>query len=174
MSTPLSSATSYCSPAQCLTFHDARQIGDLCSDTGTRLSPTDLLTDGNLAAALSAASGEVEAACLVGGKYTPTDLQALTGVSAVFLQRLVSDIAMWFLLTRRDSAAKITELYRSTQEKLHRLRLGEMIFGLLDQANAGLPKDQFVSQADIDQLNLNTTIARRFFGVRGKERRLAP
>lgn len=145
----------------------------MVGDVNQRVAPTALLTDVNVAAALNRASGEVEAACLVAGKYTPTDLNALTGMSQSLLQGLVADLAFWFLMVRRYPGSQPTEAYKGAMEKLERLRLSERIFGLTEVADAGLPVTTFTTQTDIDTLNLNTTISRRFFGVRGKERRLS-
>lgn len=169
--TPLSSLTAYATPAQFLTYYDVRQLGDLVADAGARVTAVTLLTDANLQAALNAASGEIEAACLVGDRYTPSDLNILTGMSLASLQKLCCDLAFWNLLVRRYPTAQPTESYKAAMEKLERARLGERIWGLQENADAGLPKDQFVTQQTIDQLGLSTTIARRMFGCRGKERR---
>jgi len=174
MSTPLSSATSYATPTQLLQHYDARQIGDLVGDVGTRVSSASLLTDVNVQAALDRASGEIEAACLVAGKYTPDDLNILTGMALALRVGLCVDLAYWFLQIRRFPKSEITEGYRAAMEKLDRLRLGERIFGLQEVANAGLPNTTFVNQGDIDALDLTTTITKRYFGRRAKEERLGP
>ncbi|OAI39608.1 hypothetical protein AYO40_01200 [Planctomycetaceae bacterium SCGC AG-212-D15] len=168
MSTPISSATSYASIAQLQQFKDTRLLGDLLLDTGNRESSAAQATDAILQLALNWASGEIESACLVGNKYQPADLNALTGMSQANLVGLCCDLAFWKLLGRRYPTMAITEEYRSAMEKLDRLRLGERIFGLQAQMNAGDPADQFMTLSNIDNVNLNTTIACRFYGTRGK------
>lgn len=153
---------------------DARIVGDCLADLGARVTAAECLTHANVQAALDYASGEIEAACLVAGKYTPTDLAALTGMSAAFLQGLCCDLAVWHLLVRRYPTVQPTEAYKLAQEMLSRLRLGERIFGLQEQADAGLPNTTYTTQANIDTQRLNTTLSSRYFGVRGKERRLGP
>lgn len=171
-STPVSSATSYATPGQFLVAYDVRQIGDLIGDADARVDATAILTDPNVAAALNAASGEIESACLVGEKYNPTNLNALTGMSAARLQKLCADLAFWNLLVRRYPTAQATETYKAAQETLQKLRYGELVFGLQENMDAGKPNSTFVSQNTICQLGLNTTIARRMFGVRGNVRRI--
>lgn len=170
--TPLSSSSSYATPTQLLNAYDARQVGDLVGDVNTRVSANDLLTDNNLQAALDWASGQVEAACLRGARYTPDDLNALTGMSQAMLVGLVCDLAFWRLTVRRNPSAQPTEAYRAAMELLDRLGLGERIFGLEETAAAGLPESTFVTQQDIDLLRSTTTLSRRYFGRRAKEERL--
>ena len=172
MSTPLSSVSSYATPAMLLLFKDARLIGDFVLDTGVREGSAALLTDPSVLNALSWASGQIESACVTGEKYTPTDLNSLTGVSQTYLQGLCCDLAFWKLLIRRYPTTGITEEYRSAMEALEKLRLGERIFGLQAQAAAGLPSDAFETQSQIDTAGLNTSIACRFYGRRGNVRRL--
>lgn len=172
MSTPISSSTSYCTPAIFLEYYDARQVGDLVGDAGTRVSSASLLTDTNVQNALNWASGEIEAACLVADKYSVADLQALTGMSLARLQGLCADLAIWKLMQRRLPQVQITEGYRAAQETLERLRLGERIFGLQEQADAGTPNTVIDTQSVIDTLNLSTTLSSRFWGNRAKEKKL--
>jgi hypothetical protein len=174
MPTPISSATAYCSPAQLMTFYDARQIGDLLQDKDRRVPEPLLTSDPNVLNALNWASGELESACIVGNKYKIADLQALTGMSAANLQGLVADLAFWKLRCRRYPDASMTDAAKWAFEKLERLRKGEAIFGLQDQASAGDPDTLFMQQADYDTLGLTTDQASRFFGLRAKISRLQP
>jgi len=166
---PNSSATAYATPAQLRLYKDLRLVGDLVLDNGTREGTTGAQdVDAVILQALNWASGEIESACLVANKYQPADLNALTGMSQASLVGLCCDLAFWKLLGRRYPTMAITEEYRSAMEKLDRLRLGERIFGIQANMDAGLPSDKFVQQADIDRANLNTTIACRYYGRRGK------
>ena len=168
MSTPNGATTSYATPTQFLMFKDYRLIGDLVLDTGVRATSSALLTDDNVQNALNWASGEIESACLTGDKYTVADLQALTGMSQALLQGLVCDLAFWKLLTRRYPTMAVTEEYRAAMEKLEKLRFGERIFALQAQGDAGLPNDSEYTPPST--AGLTTTIACRYFGVRGRTR----
>lgn len=172
MPTPLSNSTSYCTPGEFLKRYDANQVGDLVSDGKVRVPATALLTDPNVQAALDTASGDVEAACLVAGKYTPTDLAALTGVSQKLLYGIISDLAYWRLVVRRYPGATITDAAKGGMVMLERLRFGERIFGLQEQADAGLPASTFPTITQLYTPGFASMVARRYFGIRGKERRL--
>lgn len=172
MATAVSSATSYCSPTVFQTFYDVRQIGDLVKDDNTRPTATALLTDANVQKALDVASGEIESACLVAQKYTPSDLNTLTAMSLASLQKLCADLAFWHLTLRRFPDTQPNEAYKAAQEKLERLRLGERIFGLQENMDAGNPDTTFTKQKDIDNIALSTNLAKRLFGRRAKEERL--
>lgn len=172
MSTPVSSSTSYASASDLLARYDARVLGDLVADAGARVSSVGLATDANLSVALKRASGEVEAACLVAGKYTPTDLSGLTGMAKELLIGLVCDVAAWFLMVRRYPDMKPTEAVKMALERLGQLREGVRIFGLQEAMDSGNAETTFRTQQQIDTVRLATTQARRFFGVRGKEARL--
>lgn len=169
MATNLTSSAPYCDGTTFIKIVDANAIADLVLDDGTReASPA---THANVTQALLRASGEVEMACQVGKKYSPTDLSGLEGAAQAALQGLVADLAFWHLLKRRYPMVEPTEAYKSAMETLERLRLGERIFGTEENSDAGLPNTTFRTQQEIDDLNLNTTMGRRFWGKRGKERR---
>ena len=175
--TPISSATSYATPADLISFKDIRALADLLEDQGQRVggtqpNPTTVEADPNLQVALNWASGEIESAMMVGQKYQPVDLNSLTGMSLYLLKGLTCDLAFWKLLTRRYPTTGITEEYRAAMERLERLRLGERIFGFQESMQAGLPANQFFTQQTINTLFLSTTQAIRFYGNRNKEARL--
>lgn len=141
--TVTTSSSSYCSAAVFLKLYDARVIGDLVKDDGTRdASPS---ANANLAFALLAASGAVEAACLPAGRYTPTDLAALTGAGQALLQQAVAALAMQMLRSRRARPDdKPLPEYEQTQKLLEALRKGELCFGFTEVQTAG----QLSAQAD--------------------------
>src|SRR4051812_44738426 len=96
--TPITSATRYCSGSEFCGptgFYDSRVIGDLVSINGTR-DPSPH-TNAKVLANLDSASGEVESACLVAGRYTPDDLNALTGMGAALLKRIVASLAYQYM-----------------------------------------------------------------------------
>jgi hypothetical protein len=174
MPTPVSSSTPYCTPTILLQYYDARQIGDLLLDTtpGQRASSQAISAgDPRVENALAWASGEIEAACLVAGKYAVADLQALTGMSLANLQGLCATLAFWKLVCRRYPKAEMPDDVKWAFEKLERLRSGERIFGLQDQIDAGTEVIEQETLPDIFERNLTTTQASRFFGQRADVRR---
>src|SRR5438552_4065476 len=96
-----SSAVSYLAAAEFLKRCDYNTVGMLCSDNGQPLDPNALLTNTNLQAALQGASGELEAACLPAKRYQPTDLAALTGVSATYRDDVLTGLVIPRLYSRR-------------------------------------------------------------------------
>ena len=121
---------SFSSPSEFLQRYDARIFGDVVRDDGNQATPEELLDDPNLQAALDDASGDITASCLVGERYSPADLAALTGNSLFLLKRICCDVAVAFLLRRRpsgdpDSDGKRMEI---AETHLERLRKGEQVF----------------------------------------------
>lgn len=176
--TPAGTLIPYCSPPEFLTFIDWRLVGDLCSDTDSRVplatlqgtGPDYTNADPNLWAALMAASGELEAACLIGNRYTAVDLAALTGASAQYLKKLVSYLAYGILRHRRgifddDSQPQVKE----ARETIDRLEGGGAIFAFDETARAGKPKAEFYEQWEFDRLNLVSRMGRRVFGTRANQ-----
>lgn len=167
MPTPVSSLTSYCSAAQFAQYIDVRMIRDLVRDDGTRANQADAFSETLLPELLLACSGEVESACLVGQRYTPEDLQALTGASQALLRKTVAWLAVGALYERRGYADReLPAGIEKAEQRLERLRLGERIFGIQEVMDAGNPRTTFFDQRDLDLFNGVTTQARRFFGVR--------
>src|SRR5512135_2358344 len=96
-------SVSYASPADFLIFADAQVLGDLADDLGNRVTPSGLLTDPKLAAALQAASGRVEKSLLHAGKYSLADLQAIPDGTNVSwrLKEIVCGLAVQTMVGRR-------------------------------------------------------------------------
>lgn len=170
MSTPNSNASSYLDATTYLTRVDWRTVGDLCSDTGSRLPQQQLLgppVNANLQAALDDASGEVEAACTVGARYDPTDLAGLTGVSQKYLFRLIATLATAYLVQRRPELNKpLPPAYEAAQKALEYLAAGGRIFGLREVQQAGNPLTYKETVGDVWARDLIVTQGRRFFGRR--------
>src|SRR5262249_5564409 len=139
---------------------------DLLVDDDTRLaSQGAVAANVTLARLLLAASGEIEAALLANGKYTPTDLQTLTGASQCYLQKLTADLAHWRLKQRRwpDADPNTVQGAKAALDALERLRRGENIFGLQEVADAGLAETIDLWNPPPCKLS---TEASRFFGER--------
>lgn len=120
---------------------DSRDLGDLASDGNAQVSEASLKTDRKIAAALADASGEIDAALLVGGRYTPMELANVTGFSKSHLVRITCDIAAARLMGRRmgRDIEKLKMMVEQAEGHLERLRNGENVFNLTDQKSAGSP-----------------------------------
>lgn len=160
----------YCSVDQLVGFVDERAVRQLLSDTDAPYAG-DLTESTVLASILRRSSGEVESAACAGQRYliddTRNDLADLTGNSAEFLAGLVADLAFFRLWSRRpNNDLKLPASCEQAQEFLERLRLGERVFGNLeDQEAAAISADQ-ESASDVLARGGPTVIAERFFGVR--------
>lgn len=146
----------YATPADLLLRKSELTIGELVSESGTAVSPSGLLTDDKVEAALDSASGAIDAALLQAGRYTPGDLSALTGNSLAHLKHITCEIAMAYLFAIKptynsgeyDAAMKLHDLY------LERLRKGENVFNVQTAIDAGTPTYDNPSVASVVQLNL--------------------
>lgn len=173
--TPLSTSTPYCDAASLVVYHDWQQVADMVRDgDGPRPTRASLLDAASapgslLQSLLLAASGEIESACLVGDRYEPLDLQAMTGAGLEYLKRLTADLAFWRLSQRRQPNTgdpKSVPGAEQALEELRRLRDGEAVFGLRESAEAGLPE---VVTPDVLKGPQTVVIANRLFGVRGRD-----
>jgi hypothetical protein len=176
MSTPLSSATSYCTPAQALMYHDARQWGDWLKDDDTRESATNILSDATMQEALNNASGIVESACTVAQRYSPSDLNLIlsaNGMSAALIRGLVAEIAFFIVMRRRRADAEAPPSVVDALALLERIRLGEAVFGILEVMQAGNPTLQALQANDYQTLNLANDQAAPYFGRRAKWQRIS-
>lgn len=166
-----SSSTSYATATHFVTRYDVRTIGQLVNDDGTAADATAVLSNTVVVACLKDASGMIEAACLRGKRYQPTDLVAMTGVNANLLQRLVCALAMWMLMDRRSlrTLGEPTPMPDWITGHLNALADGTEIFGFTQVQDAGLMET--VTRQDTDAQNPNriTERARRFFGDRGEQ-----
>src|SRR5688572_11874066 len=173
MAEPVSGASAYCTIGEFLDRYDRRIIADWLSDTGVKLTTDALNSSTRLTEILQDASGLVESACLVGEKYRPEDLAALTGNSKRFLMRLVADLAIGMIRGRRgyNEEEGVMPQHKAALEMLENIRNGERIFGLAEVMTAGNPTSEFITEQDLEQTNLSTFQARRFFGVRNNRTR---
>jgi len=150
---------SYASPADLVARYDARTIGDLAGDAGTRVSSANILTDTNVQTALDDASGEIEAALLKGKRYTAAILAGLTGNSLALLKRICCQIAIARLWERRpwigtDDQVSAEQALQDARAALAKLKSGEEVFDLLPQENAGLGQISTPSRVNVRARNL--------------------
>jgi phage gp36-like protein len=156
---------SHATPANFLARYDARVVGDLVDDTGNQREASELQTNPVLQAMLDDASGTINAALLVGGRYTVADLQGLTGDAKNFLIRICCDIAKAYLLRRRptrDAEADKAEM-ELAERHLEQLRSGDAVFGLIADVDAGKPLVTGPSTVDFSNMNLIRDRTRNYY-----------
>lgn len=175
-----SSETAYATGADLVLYHDVRRIGDLISDTDTRVVAASVPDHPLVAIMLKRASGEVEMACQVGGKYSPEALAALDGVAAEALKGLVCDLAAWHLEKRRSRSVKLDDVPGAAEAYgvLRALEEGALVFPTdeaVDATGMEVVENQAQTEAGRSMADgrYGDTVggARRFFGRRLGERR---
>jgi phage gp36-like protein len=153
----------YATPAQFLVRYDARRLGQLVRDDGTKATPAELLSDDNLAAVLDDASGMIDAAVLRGGRYESSDLTDLTGQSEAYLVRLCCDLAYGLLVERRGFSQGEAQVsaggYTRALQTLDQLAEGQRVFNVDKAIQAGKPR-----RAVIDKKLQLISSTRRLFG----------
>lgn len=160
---------SYASGADLLARFDARTLGDLVSDSGTRVASGSLAADTNIVAALADASGEVEAALLMGERYSVANLEGLTGNSLALLKRITCDCAMALLYGRRPEEAWADRRAAAEQVKathLERLAKGDRVFNVEGIPEAGNPTIGGPTTVEITRLNFIRDQTQHFYPAR--------
>ncbi len=146
---------------------DARTVGDLVSDSGTRVASADLGSDGNLAACLLDATGELESACLVGGRYLPSELASITGAGLAYMRRILTWLTIVKLYERRpDMEMKLPAIAEKAELALEQLTLGQRIFSFTEVMEAGVVTTRTETPQDVEARNGSVVIAQRYFGTR--------
>lgn len=140
--TILTSLSSYCSPAAFLEYVDYRIVADWLVDDedADRLTESQVLAHSRLAKALMVGSGDVEAACLARSQYTPATLLAMVGAAKHTLEKVVAGMACYMLMARRypdSSTGKVPLIVQESQRILDQLRVGELVFGTVQNTQAG-------------------------------------
>ncbi len=169
MAKTLASGTALLCPAtEFLARMDYQSVAELASDSGTPENPA---TAPRVLAALRDASGDVEAAALLGGRYTADDLGVILGTDCNArgkLYRIVSDIAWVYLWEGRSNKDLPTPpSYQRSLLWLKELAQGTAIFGLQETMDAGLMTHDVETAVDVENRNGATLIACRLFGIRG-------
>ncbi len=176
----LTSASSYLTPDEFLKRCDIRYIADLIGDLGVRTGgtqpdPAIVRVNDNLIACLDDASGEVEAHALLGGRYTPLDLQSLSGMALARLQRILTTLTIVFLIQRRpDLNRPMPFMWKQVQETLLALAQGEQIFGLQNVADAGRLDHHTETAPDVESRDLASLQAQRMLGRRSNRNQPPP
>lgn len=159
---------SYADASDMVARFDSRTLRELVSDSGARVTATELLSNANLQTAMDDASGEIDAHVLQGQRYTTADLAELTGNSLAYLKRLNCMVAMAMLWERRpyndaDDGTAAEQAALQARKALDRLKRGEEIFDVEKVKTAGLPSTTVPSRVTLDNLNLTVDAARGHF-----------
>lgn len=191
---PTGLSGAYCSGSEFIALFDLRTVADLLGDNGKRYGVTPPSTDPDptlvvahptLLSILMEASGMVEMACTKGERYMPIDLfniwntinltPSIDTNTRHTLIGIVAGIGMWLLYNRRPNPnIQLSSRADFAIKMLDRIALGELVFGTLESQDAGLPKAEYLTEADQEVMNLATFRAERLFGRRNSRDRLAP
>lgn len=145
----------YAEPSDLVNRLELPTIQRLISDDGHDVPEEDLATDAKLLAALEDASGDVEAAMLVGQRYSVADLEALTGNSLATLKRITCTIALAYLLERRPTVhlEQSQRYLERAQQYLEQLRAGSRIFNVDDNVSKQAPTIDGPTSVDYTRMN---------------------
>lgn len=167
--TTASSTTPYCSAEKFFQFFAPQLAADVLRATpdAPRPSYMAMLDSTNPAGAkllvfLSRGAGEIEAVCAIARRYSPADLQALSGMSATLLQGLNAARTMWALYQRLKPGSARPEDCPGAKESeamLRDLRDGQKIFTFEETMDAGLPS---VQPADANRLLTPNVVSRAY------------
>lgn len=159
---------SYADGDELLKRKDWRTIGDLVSDSGTQVAEASLASDANVLQALEDASGDIDAALLVGGRYSTEDLEALTGNALAHLQRITCELAMYDLMCRRpDIDVERLEYYQKMRATfLEPLRTGQNVFNIVENIAAGKASVDGPTTLGFQDLNLVRDRTRHYYPPR--------
>lgn len=144
----------YADASDLISRFDARTLGDLVEDDGKRITPGELLSHERVAAALSAATGQLHSHVLRGNRYDETDLANLTGDDLAYVKDIVCMLAfMW--LHRRRHWVKISDAMKTEMDMvraaLEALGRGEQVFNVASVRDAGKPKVIAVSRVEVER-----------------------
>lgn len=150
-----------------LARYDAGLISDLASDGGD--AEANLTASPRLSAALAGASGSVNSAALVGGRYTVEDLQGLAGDDREYLRDITCRLALL-----RLAGARITtigeEVYKTLREEtraeLDALKRGDRIFGTPGTSASQTPDTGGLTAIGYERLNLLPDRSRPYYPSR--------
>lgn len=173
--TPISGTDPYCDGAAFLIRYDWRTVADCLSDDNEPLAEAAVPTNTKLLSILRECSGKLEAAAMMGGKYTPEDLGLLTGNMAQWLASIVADMAAPRVLGRRfvefpDYAERLKE----AEGVLVALSKGELLFGLQENIDAGLLDSEVETPQQVEDRQMITYQSRAFFGRRANRSTVPP
>jgi hypothetical protein len=178
--TPLTASTPYLTATRLLDYIDEEIVKDLLR-TGdaprpTRLAVLDSTTveGARLLRILLAVSGRIEGECLVGNRYRPVDLAALTGAGLARLEDIHARLVHLALAGgKQPNAASVRNVpgAEDALKALELLRGGQAIFSLTEAGDAGLPATTTPDANLFMDGNGAIPAASRLFGSHGRPRR---
>lgn len=154
--------------------YDVRDIGDMLSDNNVALTAAQCQTSKNLLAALNDASGQIDAAVMVGERYTPRDLRNLTANSAHNLIRITCELALLNLMLRRPGRVppeQVKAMRELSQASLEQLSKGQAVFETSTAVTAGQPSITTITHQEYTNLNLLRDRAEGYYPSRQLPRR---
>jgi len=157
----------YASPADLLSRFDRNILADLAGDDG---QPAEPLSSPRVARALEGASGEINAAARMGGRYSPEELAALQGDDAEFLKDITCQLALLRLVgTRIQTIGELAHksLREAAEKVLDDLRAGRLVFGTPAAERAQTPGVDGPTVLDYERLNLLPDRTRNYYPSRG-------
>ena len=157
---------SYADGNDLIARYDVDTVGDLATDQRESSDPSIVPNLPNVLTALADASGEIDVALVVGERYQPEQLAALTGNSQSKLKRICCDIAMSLLCSRRvgHEYLELSEAVGKTSRgHLRSLSNGENVFGLPSVSQASVIDVGSISVVDLDRRNLLPSRMSNFF-----------
>lgn len=147
----------YVTPEDMLVFRDEQFIGELITDDRTSLTTSEILANDKLTSVLETAEGEVFAALLSGGRYTPTTLALINDSSKRFLVKVICIVAFADLLDRRPEVnLQAADAYRKMAGAyLDDLRKGRNLFNQSDNGtlNAATVRTDAPTVVEYESLN---------------------
>lgn len=142
----------YATAADMVNRYSPAILGDLVSDSGTRVAEGSLAADAKMATALATATGKVKASILQGSRYTPAQISGMMtpgdplydAESSALLADITSRVAFWLLWQRKpwsdqhENQRKQAEA--DSESQLDRLRKGIEIFNIGPAVESGVPE----------------------------------
>lgn len=165
----ISALAPFATSADMLLRYDGNLLCQVVSDLGTRVTTfAALATNAVMTEALMASSGTLEAACLKGGMYQPSDLTALVATnSGSYLRDIVCGLAMSWIGERRVNKEPLANhLFDKAMGALAMLADGDRIFGLQAQAQAGITSHDIELSTDVETRDDIVVQAERLYGKR--------
>lgn len=162
------SNVAYCTATELKPFIDKRMLATLLSDTGTPLSGDPFADGTNLPSILLSACGNLEAALLVGAKYTAEELTSdIPAASRMHMVRIIAGLVVGACRDRRGIVTeKLPQISDWAEKEITKLRNGVRILSLpsVQDARAGMTARDESIQARFQR---PTYAARksRFYGI---------
>ena len=130
---------SFTTPERFLLLNDAQFVGDLVSDTGTTVAPSELLDNPVLRELIVSVSSEIFAALIVGERYSAEQLQSLTQEAADYLHLLTCDGVLLRLKQRRGrfNSEKDGELQKRYEARIKSAKDGDALLYLPEAEQVG-------------------------------------